>query len=79
VLARVDEITCSTLSKLLQQQQQQAVSPQVCPRCHQALLPQSAQGRSLQSLRGSLAFQCDVFHCEACRLDFFPSVPNSGV
>jgi hypothetical protein len=38
-----------------------------------------AQGRSMQSRRGRIHFQCDVFRCEACRLDFFPSVQNTGL
>jgi hypothetical protein len=33
----------------------------------------------LQSQRGQVHFQTQVVHCEACRLDFFPSVQNSGM
>jgi hypothetical protein len=43
------------------------------------LSAEPAQGRSMQSRRGRIHFQCDVFRCKACRLDFFPSVQNSGV
>jgi hypothetical protein len=31
----------------------------------------------MQSRRGNVHFKTDVVHCEACRLDFFPSVQNT--
>jgi hypothetical protein len=79
VLQTVDRITRDAISKLLQRQRRQTEPPQTCPRCNQPLSAKPAQGRSLQSRRGRIHFQCDVFRCEACRLDFFPSVQDSGV
>jgi hypothetical protein len=38
-----------------------------------------AQHRSLQGRRGKIDFKTEVLHCEACRLDFFPSDENSAV
>jgi uncharacterized protein with PIN domain len=79
VLEKMDQVTCRAISKLLTRQARQAETPQACPRCGGALGAKPAQERSLQSLRGRVTFRCDVFRCEACRLDFFPSVQNSGL
>lgn len=79
VLESMDGVTRDALSKLLQRQGRQAEPPQACPRCGQRLSAKPAQGRSLQSRRGRIRFKCDVFRCEACRLDFFPSVQSSGL
>lgn len=79
VLARMDDVTRDAISKLLDRQRQQTEPPQACPRCRQALRAKPAQGRSMQSRRGRIHFKCDVFRCEACRLDFFPSVQDSGL
>ena len=79
VLEKMDKITRGALSKLLQRQARQTEPPQACPKCGLPLSAQPAQGRSIQSRRGWIHFQCDVFHCEACRLDFFPAVQNLGL
>ena len=79
VLASMDDVTRGALSKLLHRQRQQTKAPHACLRCGQTLSPKPAQGRSLQSRRGRIHFKCDVFRCEACRLDFFPAVQNTGL
>lgn len=79
VLASMDDVTRNTISKLLLRQGKQAEPPRTCPRCGRPLSAKPAQGRSMQSRRGRIHFKCDVFRCEACRLDFFPSVQNTGM
>ena len=79
VLENMDDVTRDAISKLLLRQRQQTEPPQACPRCGQPLSPKPAQGRSMQSRRGHIHFKCDVFRCEACRLDFFPSVQDFGL
>ena len=79
VLENMDAVTRSAISKLLEQQRRQAETPQACPQCSRLLSAKPAQGRVLQSRRGNIHFQCDVFHCPACRRDFFPSVQNTGL
>ncbi len=79
VLASVDGVTRDAISKLLLRQRNQAKPPETCPQCGQRLSAKPAQGRSMQSRRGRIHFKCDVFRCEACRLDFFPSVQNTGL
>lgn len=79
VIKSMDDVTRDAISKVLQRQRRQTEPPQACPGCGQPLSVKPAQGRSMQSRRGRIHFQCDVFRCEACRLDFFPSVQDSGV
>jgi hypothetical protein len=79
VIQRIDDVTRDAISKVLQRQRRQTEPPRTCPRCGQPLSAKPAQGRSMQSRRGRIHFRCDVFRCEACRLDFFPSVQDSGV
>ncbi len=78
-LESVDQITRDVISKLLGKQAQLVEVPVLCPTCGDKLCSKPPQGRSLQSRRGSLHFKTEVAHCEACRLDFFPSVQSSGV
>lgn len=78
-LESIDRITRDVISKLLGKQAQLIEAPPVCPKCGGKLCAKPAQGRSLESRRGSVHFKTDVAHCEACRLDFFPSVQSSGV
>jgi hypothetical protein len=75
----LDQITREVISKLLGKQAQLVEPPGQCPRCGGEVGPKPVQGRSLQSQRGQVHFQTKVVHCEACRLDFFPSVQNSGL
>ena len=75
-LEKIDQITQSVLSNLLRRQAELTEAPAACPKCGKPLKEKPAQGRSLQSRRGMIHFKCDVFRCEACRLDFFPSVQN---
>ena len=77
VIDSVDAITRDVISKLLGQQSDQTEPPKCCPKCGGALCEKPSQGRSMQSRRGRVHFKCDVFRCEACRLDFFPSVQNT--
>ncbi len=76
-IKEIDAITRSVISKILVQQADQTEPPECCPRCRGKLGEKPAQGRLLQSSRGKIRFRCDVFRCEACRLDFFPSVRNT--
>jgi len=79
VLAHVDQVTRDALSRLLAQQARQVEAPRKCPRCDKPLSEKPPEGCSLQSQRGMIHFQREVFRCEACRLDFFPSVQSSGL
>ncbi|HEX5106175.1 MAG TPA: hypothetical protein VFV87_20290 [Pirellulaceae bacterium] len=74
VVENIDAITRSAISKLLDQQRRQSETPQACPQCGGCLSAKPAQRRTMQSRRGNIHFSCDVFHCPACRRDFFPSV-----
>lgn len=76
-IEQVDEITRGVISRLLTKQAEETDVPESCPKCSKPLGQKSPQGRSLLSKRGRVNFKTDVCHCEACRLDFFPSVPNS--
>ena len=78
-LESVDQLTRDVISKLLGKQAQLIEAPEVCPTCASKLSAKPPQGRSLDSRRGSVHFKTEVAHCEACRLDFFPSVQSSGV
>jgi uncharacterized protein with PIN domain len=73
----VDQITRDVISKLLGKQAELIESPKQCPRCGGEVVDKPSQPRLLQSRRGNVRFRTDVVHCEACRLDFFPSVQNS--
>jgi hypothetical protein len=76
---QVDQVTRAAMNELLAKQSQQAEPPTACPRCGGDMAEKKCQGRSLQSRRGKVRFDTDVFHCEACRLDFFPSDENTSV
>jgi hypothetical protein len=73
----IDAITREVISKLLGKQADQTEPPKCCPKCGGELCEKLSQGRSMESRRGRVHFKCNVFHCEACRLDFFPSVQNT--
>ena len=73
----VDQITQDVISKLLGKQAQIIEPPKQCPRCGGEVGDKPAQARSLQSRRGNVHFKTEVVRCEACRLDFFPSVQNT--
>ena len=77
VIENIDELTRGVLSKLLDKQAELTAKPDGCPKCQGPLREKAAQARSLQSRRGQVDFCCDVYRCEACRLDFFPSVQNT--
>lgn len=78
-LAEVDRVTRIVMSELLAKQAEQAEPITDCPRCGKPMKPQKPQHRRLQSRRGIVKFKTDVSHCEACRLDFFPSDENAAV
>lgn len=73
----VDQITRDVISKLLGKQARIIEPPKRCPRCGGEVGDKPTQARFLQSGRGRVHFKTEVVHCEACRLDFFPSVPNT--
>jgi uncharacterized protein with PIN domain len=76
-IVSVDQITRDVISKLLGKQAQIIEPAKQCPKCGGELGQKPTQGRSMQSRRGNVHFKTDVVHCEACRLDFFPSVQNT--
>lgn len=76
-IVNLDQVTREVISKLLGKQAQLIEPPQQCPQCGREVCPKPTQGRSLQSQRGQVHFQTEVVHCEACRLDFFPSVQSA--
>jgi uncharacterized protein with PIN domain len=78
-IEQVDQITRLVMSELLAKQAQQATAPTCCPKCGGAMKEKKPQHRSLESRRGKVNFITEVFHCEACRLDFFPSDENLAV
>ena len=78
-IKEVDRVTQIVMSELLAQQSQEAKPVTACPKCGKEMTPQKAQHRALQSRRGPVKFKTDVSHCEACRLDFFPSDENLAV
>jgi len=78
-IEQVDQVTRAVMAELLAKQSQHAPPVTACPRCGAEMTPKKPQSRSLQSRRGKVNFKTDVFHCEACRLDFFPSVENIAV
>jgi hypothetical protein len=73
----VDQVTRDVISKLLDKQAHAIEPPKNCPKCGGGVIEKPTQGRSMQSRRGSIQFRTEVVHCEACRLDFFPSVQNT--
>jgi len=78
-IEEVDRVTQIVMSELLSQQSQEAEPVSNCPKCGKPMTPKKAQHRSLQSRRGQVKFKTDVSHCEACRLDFFPSDESLAV
>lgn len=72
----VDQITRNVISKLLGKQAAVIELPTHCPKCGGQVSAKPTQGRCLQSRRGKVAFKTEVVRCEACRLDFFPSVQS---
>lgn len=73
----MDQVTRDVISKLLGKQAEIIEAPKQCPKCGGAVEDKPSQGRSLQGRRGNVHFKTEVAHCEACRLDFFPSVQSS--
>lgn len=78
-IKEVDRVTQLVINELLAKQSQEATPVTSCPKCGKEMTPKKAQHRSLQSRRGDVNFKTEVSHCEACRLDFFPSAENSSV
>ena len=78
-IEQVDQVTRLVMNELLAKQSQQATSPTACLKCGRPIKEKESQHRALQSRRGKVNFKTKVFHCEACRLDFFPSAENSSV
>ena len=78
-IALMDEVTRNVISKVLVLQSSKTEPSQKCPKCGSQCCPKSAQARLLETRRGKVNFKTDVFRCEACRLDFFPSVRSSRV
>lgn len=76
---QVDRVTRLVMDELLAKQAQQAPEVAACPKCGGPMHDKLAQHRSLQSRRGKVNFKTKVLHCEACRLDFFPSDENTAV
>jgi hypothetical protein len=73
-IINIDQITRDVISRLLGKQAKIIETPAQCPKCGGEVGEKPAQGRSMQSCRGNVHFKTGVVHCEACRLDFFPSV-----
>jgi hypothetical protein len=73
----VDQITRDVISKLLGKQAELIEPPKHCPKCGGEVGEKPTQGRCLQSRRGKVSFKTEAVHCEACRLDFFPSVQST--
>lgn len=78
-IEEVDRVTQLVIDELLVKQAQQAPKVTACPKCGGSMRDKTAQHRSLQSRRGKVNFKTIVLHCEACRLDFFPSDENTSV
>lgn len=76
---QVDQVTRAVINELLGKQAEAAPPPKSCPKCGGKLCEKPPQGRSLQSKRGRVHFKTDVFRCEACRLDFFPSDEDASL
>jgi len=78
-IEEVDRVTQLVIGELLVKQSQGAEPVTNCPKCGKEMTTKKPQHRSLQSRRGDVKFKTDVSHCEACRLDFFPSDENLAV
>lgn len=78
-LEQVDRVTRAAINELLSKQAEAAPPPTACPKCGGRLCDKPPQPRSLQSKRGRVHFKTDVYRCEACRLDFFPSDENTSL
>jgi hypothetical protein len=78
-IEEVDRVTRLVMNELLAKQARQATEVTSCPRCNGPMRSKPDQHRSLQSRRGKVTFKTAVLHCEACRLDFFPSDENATV
>lgn len=78
-LDQVDQVTRAVINELLGKQADTAPPPTTCPKCGGKLCDKPPQARSLQSKRGRVHFKTDVYRCEACRLDFFPSDENPSL
>jgi len=78
-IGQVDQVTRTVLNQLLGKQTEASSPPTACPKCGGMLCDRPPQGRSMQSKRGRVHFKTDVFRCEACRLDFFPSTENASL
>ena len=76
---QVDAVTRAVISQILAKQSEAVDEVKNCPKCGSQMTPKKPQGRTLQSRRGKVSFKTDVSHCEACRLDFFPSDANTAV
>ena len=78
-LMSVDQITRDVISKLLGKQAELVEVPSHCPKCGSEMCGRPSQARLLETRRGQVHFKTDVARCEACRLDFFPSVQSARV
>lgn len=78
-IEEVDRVTRMVMDELLAKQAREAEAVTACPRCGKGMTAKKPQHRSLQSRRGKVKFKTEVLHCEACRLDFFPSDENPSV
>lgn len=76
---QVDQVTRAVVNQLLGRQADTVAPPGGCPKCGGKLREKPPQARSLQSKRGRVHFKTDVYRCEACRLDFFPSDENASL
>ena len=76
-IINIDQITRDVISKLLGKQAKIIETPTQCPKCGGEVGEKPAEGRSMQGCRGNVHFKTGVVHCEACRLDFFPSVQDT--
>ena len=78
-ISLMDQVTRDVMAKVLAIQARGTEVTPSCPKCHGTCSGRPNQPRSLESRRGKVNFKTTVFRCEACRLDFFPSVSNSRV
>ena len=78
-IEQVDRVTQLVMDQLLAKQALQSPEVNACPKCGGPMHDKPAQHRTLQSRRGKVNFKTKVLHCEACRLDFFPSDENTAV
>lgn len=78
-ISLMDEVTRNVMAKVLALQSSETQASQQCPKCGSRCCDKPPQGKLLETRRGKVNFQTSVFRCEACRLDFFPSVRSFGV